>query len=204
LLANDGDTAAQRVLKEYGIKDAVDNSLNMDKVNEMILSDNRNANAQGIKELIKMVEGSRITDKDFDIAASGYASDWAQAAQRLTRVYQDGLTPDQKANFRHMIQMYQQSNRARIGAASKKLTGFLKQLRTEPERYGAYRAFMGSIPYDAIPDDLRKFDPSTGTFGGRSSPSGQNKSKSATATAPTPEQAVEAVKSLDEEAKDFE
>ncbi len=203
LLANDGRSAAQRVLKEYGIKDAVDNSLNMDKVRSLILSDNRNANAQGIKELIKMVEGSRITDKDFDIAASGYASDWAQASQRLTRVYQDGLTADQKSNFNHMIDMYQSSNKFRIGTAAKKLTSYVGKFRTEPERYGAYSEIMGSIPDDYLPDEVKNWDPSR-NFGGQKAVTNQGAKRPVSVTAPTADQAVEGAKSLDEEANQFE
>jgi hypothetical protein len=207
LLANDGRSAAQRVLKEYGIKDAVDNSLNMEKVRSLILSSNRNANAQGIKELIKMVEGSRITDKDFDIAASGYASDWAQATQRLNRVYQDGLTPDQKSNFNHMIGMYQQSNQSRIGTAATKLKSYISKFRTEPERYGAYNEILGSIPDEYLPDDLKNFDP-TKSFGGERANPQRSQNKSVTVTAPTSSQAVEGVKDInsemDELSKDLE
>lgn len=194
LLANDGRTAAQRVLKEYGIKDAVDNSLNMDKVRTLIMSNNRNANAQGIKELIKMVEGSRITDKDFDIAASGYASDWEQASQRLTRVYQDGLTPSQKSNFNHMIEMYQSSNKVRIGTAAKKLTNFISKFRTEPERYGAYNEVMGGIPDEYLPDEIREWDPSRNFGGRRAKPTSQ--SSSVSVTAPTSQQAVQGAEEL--------
>src|SRR6476620_411108 len=203
LLANDASSAAQRVLKEYGIKDAVDNSLNMDKVRTLILSDNRNANAQGIKELIKMVEGSRITDKDVDIAASGYASDWEQAKQRTERVYKDGLTADQKSNFNHMIDMYQTSNKFRIGTASKKLVNYLKKFRTEAERYGAYRELMGSIPDEYLPDEVRNWDPSR-DFGGQRAVTNQGGSRSVSVTAPTTDQAVQGAKDLHEEASEFE
>jgi hypothetical protein len=201
LLANDGRTAARRVLKEYGISDAVDNSMNMGKIQQMVTSPDPVAQAQGIKEMIKMVEGSRITDRDFDIAKTGIASDWTQLQQRLSLIVRDGLTPDQKSNFSHMINMYQASNKSRIGAGAKKALKYISQFRTDAERYGAYNEMVGIIPEEYLPHETNTRDPNA-SFGGTKSV-GSGDSKKISVTAPTAGQAVQGVKSLDDEADEF-
>lgn len=201
LLANDGRTAARRVLKEYGISDAVDNSMNMGKIQQMVTSPDPVAQAQGIKEMIKMVEGSRITDRDFDIAKTGIASDWTQLQQRMSLIVRDGLTPDQKSNFSHMINMYQSSNKARIGAGAKKALKYISQFRTDAERYGAYNEMVGIIPEEYLPHETNSRDPNA-SFGGTKAV-GSGGSKKISVTAPTAGQAVQGVKDINSEGDDI-
>lgn len=199
---NEAYKRAEQAAKDYGVRQAIDNSQEMKQITEELMSENPNANADGIKALLALREGNRLTDKDFDIGATGYASNWDQAKQQLERTVHTGLTADQKSNFRQLIGMYLQSNQRRIATGSKKLIQYMNTFRNEPERYGVYNYIRGRIPDEYVTPELLNADPSR-NFGGRT-PGTTSKSKSVTATAPTTQQAVEAVKSLDDEGKEFE
>lgn len=198
---NEAYKRAEQASKDYGVRAAVDNSVEMQQIHQQLMSDNPNANADGIKALLSMREGNRLTDKDFDIGVTGYASNWDQARTALTRVYQTGLTPDQKSNFNQLIRMFQEGNKRRINSGSQKLLKYMNSFRNEAERYGVYNYIRGRIPDEYLPKELLDWDPSR-DFGGRN-PSTTNTHKSATVTAPTPQQAVQGIKSLDEEADEF-
>lgn len=195
-LTNDGRAAARRVLQEYGVKDAVDNSMNIKKITQMIMSTDPVSNAQGIKEMVRMVEGSRITDKDFDIAKTGIASDWTKAEQRLQLIYKDGLTADQKSNFRNMADQYLQSNKSRISSGSKAVGRYINKFKSDAERYGAWNEMIGLIPDEYIPEEYRGHDPNSSLGGTRSVGSGG--SKSVSATGHTTQEAVDGVDALKE------
>lgn len=203
LLVNDGEKSAERVAKEYGVTNAVSNSIEMQQIAEQLMSDNPNGNADGIKALLSMREGNRLTDKDFNIGATGLASNFTQLATALTRVYRDGLTPDQKSNFAGLIKNFQDGNRRRIQAGSKAMMNYVRKLRTEPERYGAWRHITGSIPDEYLPQELKDWDPAKNSFGGQRSPGGSGKRKSVTVTAPTPQAAIEGAGQLYDQDQDI-
>jgi len=189
--------------KDYGLRDAVKNTIDMKQIYQQLMSSNPNANGDGIKALLSMREGNRLTDKDFDIGATGYASNWDQAQQQLKRVFQSGLTDDQKSNFRELIGMFVKGNQRKIAASSKRLHEYMNSFRNESERYGVYNYIRGRVPDEYIAPELRVADPSTTNFGGRNT-AANNKSRSVTVTAPTAQQAVQGVKDINSEADEFQ
>lgn len=203
LLVNDGEKAAERVAKEYGVSNAVSNSVEMQQIAEQLMSDNPNGNADGIKALLSMREGNRLTDKDFNIGVTGLASNFEQLKNIVQRVYVNGLNADQKSNFRELIRMFQDGNKRRVQAGAKKMMNYIGKLRTEPERYGAWRHITGSIPDEYLPDDIKNFDPSKG-FGGQSSVANRSNRTSASVTAPTANEATSGVRELTDEETDAE
>jgi len=198
---NEAYKRAEQAAKDYGVRQAVDNSVEMKQIHEQLMSNDPNANADGVKALLSMREGNRLTDKDFDIGVSGYASNWDMAKQQLTRVYHTGLTDDQKSNFNQLIGMFLKGNQRRIQAGSKKLIQYMNTFRNEPERYGVYNYIRGRIPDEYITPELLNADPSK-DFGGRT-PGTTSKSKSVSVTAPTTQQAVQGVKDINSEADEI-
>lgn len=171
MLVNDGERAAERVSKQYGVDQAVSNTIEMQQIAEQLLSDNPNANADGVKALLSMREGNRLTDKDFNIGVTGLASNFEQLKATVEHVYVNGLTADQKSNFRELVRMFQDGNKRRIAGGSKQMLNYISKLRTEPERYGAFRSITGRIPPEFLPQEFLEYDPSTGNFGGQRAPS---------------------------------
>lgn len=198
---NEAYRRAEQAAKDYGVRAAIDNSVEMKQIHEQLMSDNPNANADGVKALLSMREGNRLTDKDFDIGVSGYASNWDMARQQLARVYHTGLTADQKSHFNQLIRMFLEGNQRRIAAGSKKLAGYINTFRNEPERYGVYNYIRGRIPDEYVTPELMQADPSQ-NFGGRT-PGSQSNSKSIHATGRTTQEAVQGVQDLDSDVEDI-
>lgn len=184
MLVNDGERAAERVSKQYGVDAAVSNSIEMNQIAEQLLSDNPNANADGVKALLSMREGNRLTDKDFNIGVTGLASNFEQLKAAVQHVYVNGLTADQKSNFRELVRMFQDGNKRRIASGSKQMLNYIDKLRTEPERYGAFRSITGRIPQEFLPQEFLDYDPATGNFGGQRAPSGSSYRASANVAVP--------------------
>lgn len=195
---NEAYKRAEQAAKDYGVRGAIDNSIEMKQIHEQLMSDNPNANADGVKALLSMREGNRLTDKDFDIGVSGYASNWDMARQQLTRVYHTGLTADQKSHFNQLIRMFLAGNQRRIQEGSKKLVQYMNTFRNEPERYGVFNYIRGRIPDEYVTPELMAADPSQ-NFGGRDLGRGTGQSKSISATGRTTQEAVQGVKDLDSE-----
>lgn len=203
LLKKDGENAAKEVSKNYGVSSAVSNTIEMQQIHEQLMSDDPNANADGVKALLSMREGNRLTDKDFNIGVTGIASNFQQLKQAVERVYINGLTPDQKSNFNQLIQMFNDGNKRRIQAGSKKMLNYLKKLDTDAERRGAYRYIIGLIPEDYLPEEVRSWEP-TQTFGGKSSVPNRSNRTSVSVTAPTTNEATSGVRELTDEETDAE
>lgn len=198
LLVNDGEKAAEGIAKEYGVQAAVSNIIEMQQIEQQLMANNANSNGDGVKALLSMREGNRLTDKDFNIGVTGIASNLEQLKTAMQRVYTNGLTESQKSNFRELIKMFQDGNKRRIAGGAKKMMHYIKRLRSEPERYGAYRKFTGVIPEEYWPEEVRNQDAAENSFGGRSAPRSSSTRKSVNVTAPTTQQAVDGAEELDE------
>lgn len=194
---NEAYRRAEQRAKDVGLRQAIDDNLEFDEILKKINSGNPNAQADAVKHIITLREGNRITDQDFQIGKTGFASDWDQAKIRLRQTFITGLSEDQKSNFTAMLRMIQDSNKHRIKSGFQKLKSYSQSFRYEPERYGVYNYIRGAIPEEMWDDEMRSWDPLE--YSGGAMPrqdSGQRKSVSA--TAPTPSQAVEAVDELSE------
>lgn len=153
-------TFGQQTMKNIGVQDALDNQLEFEEIRRKLNSTNNpNANADGIKQLLAMREGGRITDKDFDIAAVGYASGWDQVTTALQRTIVTGLTDLQRLRFNQMLDTAQKGFDKRIRTGMQKLKNLKQSYRYEPERYGIETYIRANIPEQYWDEETRNFSP---------------------------------------------
>lgn len=153
--------------KEFGLNDAVSNNLEADDIMRKISSGNPQAQVDGVKQLIAMHEGHRISDKDFELAAKGMPSKAEDLQLWVQGLYTSGLKASQKEGFLKMLQMSKLNNQTKIKNAQKQLKNFAtKGFRYAPERYAAYKYIVGSVPEDSLDPEIMNWDPTQDSLGG--------------------------------------
>jgi hypothetical protein len=153
------ETAARQIDEgQLKISESVANIHDFDLIRTAINSGNRNAQADAIKKMIKMVEGSRITDRDFDIAKTGIASNWEQALMSVQRIYKDGLLPEEQMRFNQMLDQAYANFERKIMYGRDALKKMVKSYRFEPERLGVSTYLNSRVPVKYWDDEMKSFD----------------------------------------------
>ncbi len=186
-----------RLAIKYGLPEQIQNVNSFDTIRAQLNSGSPQAQASGIKQLIGLTDGKRITDKDFDIGFKGIASNVTQARIWAERLVNDGLTKDQLVQFNQWLDLMKIQSRTKITAAQKQIKQFAGTYRYEPERLAVKRYIIGNVPSDMLDPELQDWDP-TQQQGGLQTRGGAGKKKSVSVTAPTTQQAVEGTSELDE------
>lgn len=183
---------AIRIATQYEIPNNLETIQNFDLIRQQINSGNPNMVANGIKQIIAMTDGHRITDQDFQIGVRGLASSLTDLSNNIQRIYVDGLNPAQVRNFNMMLDAAKGKIEKSLRFGMAQLSKYANSQRYEPERLGV-RSYLQSLPPQYLPPDAQNFDP-TAEQGGLPVRTQVATKKSASASAPTPQQAVDATK----------